>query len=789
MLKKYLYIAAHLLFILFLYSCNPARRVSDGNSLLNRNRIEIQDAEVKRSELNSYFRQEPNRRILGVLRFHLHVYNFADGFKENRFTLWMKNTIGEPPVIYNRTLTANTLKQFELYMHSKGYFKAEIGYLEKNIGKKLNVIYSVTGNDPYTIRNLDYAIDDSYILNVISGDVDNSLIEENQRYDADLLNDERNRIARNLRDDGFFEFSREFIFFEVDTNLNSNQVDIVLRINDPAGSRADSEPTDSTIASLHQRHKRFIIDQVTILPNYSVLTADVQRNDTTIYTQRGRRNRPDYNYKFLHNEPLRIRPTVIANHLMIKQGEFFKISNVEQTYSFLSEMRNYRFINLQFQPTPDPVSGLPNDTIGYLNASVQLNRSAANAFTIEAEGLNTAGNLGVASNILYQNRNIFGGAEIFNLRLKGALEVSGETAASEVIERLPFNTLELGVEAGVDFPKLLFPVNIQLLSRNSRPKSSIVAGINFRQRPDYNRYILNLNYGFEWSETSRKRHFINPIEISSVRVFNDSILRANIPDANPLILSRFRDHFILGMKYTYLYNTQVVGRIQNFSYLRTNFESAGNLLNLFAGNLNLVTDDNGSYNIFDIPFSQFVKADADYRYYRVLDKDQTLVFRLMGGVGVPYGNVKVLPFIKSFYGGGANGLRAWRIYTLGPGSYTGTDEVRFDRYGDIKLEANLEYRFKFYSFWHGAFFLDAGNVWFVRENEQFPGGEFKFSKLANDLALGGGIGVRMDFSFFILRVDGAVPLKDPSKSASNQWISGWPPLKSFNINLGIGYPF
>lgn len=760
----------------------------DGSNLLNRNRIEIQDARVKRSELDSYFRQEPNRRILGVFRFHLHVYNFADGFKENRLTLWMKNTIGEPPVIYNRALSTNTQRQFELYMHSKGYFNADVGYFEKNIGKKMNITYSITGNEPYTIRNINYAIKDPYILGFIHSDTDNSLIRENDRYDADLLDDERNRIARSLRDDGFFQFSREFIFFEVDSNLNSHQVDIVLRVNDFAQEQPEVNNNDS-LAGKTIRHKRFLLDRITVLPNYSATTANELRADTTIFTQRGRRNRPDTDYIFLHNQPLRIRPSVVANHLLIKQGEFFKISNVEQTYSFLSEMRNYRFINLQFQPTENPVSGAPNDTIGFLNATVQLNRSASNAFTVEAEGLNTAGNLGIASNILYQNRNVFGGAEIFNLRLKGALEVSGETVSSEVIERLPFNTLELGAEVGVDFPKLLFPVNIQRLSRNSRPKSSIVAGINFRQRPDYTRYILNLNYGFEWFETAQKRHFINPIEISSVRVFNDSILRANIPDANPLILSRFRDHFILGLKYTYVYNTQVVGSTQDFSYLRTNFESAGNLLNLLAENLNFSIDGNGSYNIFEIPFSQFVKADADYRYYRILDTDQTLVFRIMGGAGVPYGNVRVLPFIKSFYGGGANGLRAWKIYTLGPGSYTGTDEVRFDRYGDIKLEANLEYRFKFYSFWHGAFFLDAGNVWFVRENNQFPGGEFKFSKLANDLAIGGGMGIRMDFSFFILRVDGAVPFKDPSKPTGNQWISGWPPLKRFNVNLGIGYPF
>jgi outer membrane protein assembly factor BamA len=176
--------------------------------------------------------------------------------------------------------------------------------------------------------------------------------------------------------------------------------------------------------------------------------------------------------------------------------------------------------------------------------------------------------------------------------------------------------------------------------------------------------------------------------------------------------------------------------------------------------------------------------------YTVFNERQTLVFRAMAGLGVPYGNVSVLPFIKSYYGGGANGLRAWKIYTLGPGSYQGTEEVRFDRYGDIKLELNLEYRFKFYGLWHGAFFLDAGNVWFVRKNNQFPGGEFQFSQLGNDIALGGGIGIRLDFSFFILRIDGAVPASKTRRTPfKDQWISSWPGLRDYNLNLGIGYPF
>ncbi len=781
---RVLYIASLLFLLHVLSSCNPARRLPEESYLLTRNAIELEESEVQRSELTRFYRQRPNRRILGFYRFHLNMYQLADRGKETRFRRWMKNTIGEAPVIYEATLANNTVRQFEMYLHSKGYFDAEVDYREELRRNRARITYRVKGNTPYTFNEVTFNIPDPFLKGFILEDTVNTLIQSAERYDTDVLHEERNRIARNLRNKGFYRFSREFIYFQVDSNLNKHMVNLEMRISNP--QRTVVGYRDSVV---QERHKRYLIDQVILLPEFSALTSLVPRQDTTLYIARDRRGENEFEYWFHHNGPLRIRPSVVVNHLMVRPGDYFQVSRVEQSYSFLSEMRNYRFINLQFTELEEPHLGVPNDTLGFLQSTIQLNRSAANAFTIEAEGLNTAGNLGVASNILYQNRNIFRGAEIFNLRFKGALEVTGDSGSDEVFQRLPFNTLELGVEMGVDFPKLLLPIPLERLSRNSRPKSSIVAGVNFRQRPDYTRYILNMNYGFEWNETSRKRHFIHPIEISSVRVYNDSILRANIPDANPFILSRFRDHFILGTKYTYMYNTQKIGQIADFMYLRTNFESAGNLLNLAADGLNLSRDSNGSYNVFNIPFSQFLKGDADFRYYRVFDERQTLVFRVMGGIGVPYGNVEVLPFIKSYYGGGANGLRAWRIYTLGPGSYPGTDEVRFDRYGDIKLEANIEYRFKFYGFWHGAFFLDAGNVWFVRQNEQFPGGEFRFSELHNDIAIGGGLGVRMDFNFFILRVDAAVPMKDPAQIASKQWISSWPAFRDFNFNLGIGYPF
>jgi hypothetical protein len=772
-----------LIFLLFV-SCNPAKRLPEGRFLLERNRIEIKEAEIKREELNTYLRQRPNRKILGFYRFHLNVYQFADRGRETRIRSWMKNTIGEPPVLYDQTLAQSTLRQFELYMHSKGYFNADINFETDFRRNRAFVTYEVTGNKPYIVNKLEYRVNDNNIRSFIQQDTIYSLIKSGQRYDADRMQRERDRIERQLRNQGFFNFSRELIVFQVDSNLNQHKLNLELIVNNP--SRPVPGFRDSVLEIPHRRYK---IDEVVILPEFSPLQADTPRSDTTFYVRTGSDDDKEFKYKFLHHGPLRIKPRVITNHIMVRPGEYFRVQDVEQTYTFLSGMRNFRYINLHFSEIDNPEKENSSDTLGFLRTHVQLNRTPANAFTIEAEGLNSAGNLGIAGNLLYQNRNVFRGAEIFNMRFKGALEVSGEARAEEVIQRLPFNTVEVGVETGIDFPVLLLPFRIGRISRNARPKSSITTGINYRQRPDYTRYVINLNYGFEWNETPQKRHFINPLELSSIRVFNDSILRANIPESNPLLLSRFRDHLIHGVTYTYIYNTQQLGRTGNFVYLRTNFESAGNTLSIGAEALNLKKNENDSYTIFNIPFAQYLKGDADFRFYRVLDVRQSLVFRIMGGLGVPYGNVDVMPFIKSYYGGGANGIRAWKIYSLGPGGYPGSEEIRFDRYGDIKLETNLEYRFGIYRFWHGAFFVDAGNVWFLRENEQFPGGEFQFSRLADDIAIGVGLGLRMDFNFFVLRIDAGVPVKNPARRSSEQWISGWPRFSEFNFNLGIGYPF
>lgn len=759
----------------------PARNIPDGQYLLHRNNIDIDDADVKMHELRNYIRQQPNRRILGFYRFHLNVYQFADRGRETRIRNWMKNTIGEPPVIYKPALVDQTMRQFELFMQNKGYFNVDVTHDVSFRRNKATVNYDIQANKAYTIRNINYSINDTHLARFVLADTINSLIIRGERYDADVLQKERQRITRSLKEKGFFNFSRDYIFFQLDSALSSHQLDIDLIINNPANAMSQSD-TDSSF----RWHRRYLLNNIYVYPEYSRLLPDQHFSDTTFFSIENNDTTPEY--IFLHNGPMRIRPKAIANNILLESGAFYSINDVELTHTFLAGLRNFRFINIQFREA-QMMTSMASDTIGYLDARVALTRSPANAFTAEMEGLNTAGNLGVAANLLFQNRNVFNGAEMLNIRFKTALEFSGESADEEVFQRLPFNTLELGTEVSIDFPNLLLPFTIERLSRTARPKTTVLSGINYRQRPDYTRYILNLSYGFNWRHGANRHHQLTPVEISSIKIFNDSILLSRIPDANPLIMSRYRDHLIGGSNYNFTYSTQQIDRVQNFIYFHGNIETSGNLLYLAANQLNARRDENQSYTIFGIPFAQYVKIDADFRYYRMFDKHKALVFRVMGGVGVPYGNLSVMPFIKSYYGGGANSVRAWSIYNLGPGGYPEADALRFDKYGDIQLEANIEYRFPVYRYWKAALFVDAGNVWFLEENEQFPLGDFSPGRFHKEIAIGAGTGLRVDFNFFILRLDAAFPLRNPALPEGERWMSSWPRFGQWNFNLGIGYPF
>jgi outer membrane protein assembly factor BamA len=715
---------------------------------------------------------------------------FKMGKKDRGWKKWLYNTIGEPPVILDTLLTNKSVKQIKLYLNSKGYLNSQVK--KEIIYKKEKAIikYIINSAEPYCIRNINYSIDNDGFRSLVINDTVNSLIKKGDNYDADVFQSERERITTNLKNDGYYYFSKEYISYSVDSAFGNHKLDITMEIRDPV-VKLKEPSANGTDSLIKVPHKRYLINNINIFTDFSSLNTDTIRYKKFTYlaSPRKKSDAPDV-YNFLYKDTLKIRPKTITQSIFFKQGDYFNLKDVDRTYTGLMDLKMFKFVNIQFNPAEAAPSDSSKMSNPMLDCEIQLTRTPIQSFSVETEATNSAGNLGVAGNFLYQNKNIFRGAEIFNFKISGAMEIQKilgvKNSQNNIQKILPFNTIETGAEAGFVIPKFMIPVKQERFPKRFNPKTIINTGINYQKRPDYTRYILNASYGFEWKESQYKKHIVYIPEINSVKIYPTTHFDSIINSLNdPKIKNSYKDHLTMAFKYSFIYNNQQVNKNKNFSYLRLNFETSGNILRAINNIFNNYQFADGSYTMFYIKYAEYIRADADYRRYLNLTELSKLVFRGMLGYGLAYWNSTVLPFEKSFFAGGANSIRAWRIYSLGPGSYKDPAMIDFNRTGDIDIESNLEYRFPIYGFLKGAFFVDAGNIWLNKKNLQMPDAEFEWNRFYKEFAIGGGFGARFDFDFFIMRLDAAIPFKDPSKPENKRWGLN----EHVNFNLGIGYPF
>lgn len=774
-------LGAMLLLPVFMISCSSTRK-SGNKYLLLKNTIDCKEKNIDTDDLWPFIKQKPNRKVLGVFRFHSGIYSLANRWKENKTTYWMKNTVGEEPIFVDTILTLKTIEQFEIYLASKGYFNAEVSkdIQYKNRSKKAKIEYIIDAKEPYTIRNIDYTIKDSNLVSYIFKDTTNSLLKSGINYDVEKLDDERERISSFMKNDGFYGFSKEFISYSADSALNNNQIDIYLTVNKIRRRHPVIQDSIST-----ENHKRYTLDSIFIYPEFNPEKTSEDELDTLVYQPFS--DDSTYKYYFItYTGSQKIKPKIIAQSVFYKPEDYYQIRDVNRSYRRLSDLKVFRFSNIQFEPQDDSTNFNSR-----LNSSIQLTRSAINAINVELEGTHSSGDLGIATNLILQNKNTFKGAEILNIKVNGAMEVQHVMDGDEsqnVIKGLPFNTLESGVNAGLDIPKFLLPVRAEKFAKRNLPITKINAGFNYQKRPDYERTISNLNFGYSWRESTTKRHTFYPIEFSSVDILPDSSFLSKLQlIKDERLLSSYTNHLTPASAYTFEYNSQKVNKLEDFIYFRTKFESAGYLNTIKNDLIKAIKTEEDNYTLFGIRYSQYLRIDLELRYYRIFNEANTVVTRLHSGVGYAYGNSEIMPFEKSFYAGGANGIRAWKIRSLGPGSYD--DENNFDKTGDIIIEANLEYRYRLYDFIYGATFIDAGNIWLMRVSEEYVGGVFRFDRFLADVAVGGGMGLRFDFSFFVFRLDAAIPLRNPKEQINERWIDEKTQLNDINFNIGIGYPF
>jgi outer membrane protein assembly factor BamA len=773
-----------LLFIvamLFLEACNVTKPLKENEYLLVKNKFRINTSKVSSEELSGYLQQKPNKKLFGLFRANIAFYNLGSKGKDTKFKKWMRTKVGSPPVLLDTTLAAISAKQMKLYLDNKGYFGSVIHDSISYKKKKVKAHYLVRTTRPYTIRRISYAIADTQLARFVYADTAKSLIKRGRNYDVYELENERLRITESLLNNGYYRFSTSFIFFRIDSSLATRQMDLTIEITNPVVPSLEMFGTFT-----ETDHNRYFINKIYIDPEFDLMGADTARYDTIVKTYRGsRKDTAGINYYFLSRDKFHVKPRTIVQSVTILPGNNFNRTEVQKSYSLLSALGVFKYVNIHFE---DPREKIPAGK-DLLDCRIQLARTPVQSFSISTDGTNSGGALGVQASFTYQNRNIFRGAQLFRLSFTASAQMQGSIGSSS--DNSLFNTLEFGVNAGLTFPQFLFPIKPEFLSKNLKPKTTVAIGYNFQRRTDYDRHILNASFGYNWVQNEKIRHTINPVEILSVKVFQDSSFKAYLDSlTDKRLKNQYVDHLVAGLKYTFTFSNQDVSKVKDFFYIRSNFEMGGNLIYLVDKIIGAEVSGDGVYTVFNLPYAQYVRPDLDFRFYQLFSNKTSMVYRFYGGIGIPYGNTQALPFEKAFFAGGANDIRGWRMGSLGPGSYhNDTLSESYDQTGDMQLQVNLEYRFPVYKMIKSAVFLDAGNVWLLRETADLPGGKFSFSTFLPQVAINVGFGIRADFDFFIIRLDPAVPIRVPYYDENNHWFFGKIQIRDIIWNFGIGYPF
>lgn len=753
------------LMALFLTGCAVRKYVPEGKAILIDNRI-INDSskyDISKSDISDYIVQQPNKSLFGWLP-RVWIYYKTIDKTDRKFYRWVNKNLSVEPTYYNNGFTADSRRQIEDYLDYTGFFKSKVETSRTEKRKRTRVTYKITPTKPYTIRDINYKISDSSVHREISK-IENSFpVEKGNIYNAFEMDRERDMIDNHLRDNGYFFFNKDFIVFEIDTNLRQRKADVTLRIDG-------------------NKHYKFMINKVFVYPDYNIQTANITVNDTVPFSFNiGRKKNPEYRFNFIYGSNPKVNLKTFNQVIQIHEGELFSQKKVTQTYRALSGLRLYSLSNISF----DTISG-GNDTIKLLNCTVTLQKGKLHHYNIQLEGTNSGGDLGALGSISYRNNNIFRGSELLRISMRYGFQA--QRVENYIIDEGLFNTQEFGVEASIMFPRFLSPISLHSFVIEYQPKTVLSTGYNMQIRPLYMRYIMTATYGYNWKTTNTIEHILTPINLNTVKVLPSDLFALLLDlETNQRIKDQYTDHLIFGLNYSFIYNNQNVNKTNDFFYFKADFETSGNLLSLL-NNTPIINENNNYHEIAGIRYAQYFKFQLDFRYYHYFKSNNVFALRLMYGQGIAYGNSNDIPFEKSFYAGGANGMRGWQFRNLGPGEFNNQYGYDIEHIGDLQIESNIEYRFPLYGMVKGAIFGDVGNIWTLSDNGSFPGGQFKFDKFYKQLAVDAGFGIRLDFSFFLIRLDIAAPLCDPSYDEAHRWRVSKLQFKNLVWNFGIGYPF
>ena len=762
--------------VMLLTACSTTKHVPEGKYLLDDVKINITDKDkdtpLKSAEMMNYLRQIPNHKVLGGLRLQLAFHNLSGKDSTNWFNKWVRR-VGSAPVIYDPSLTEASVKQLSTALANKGYMNSTVtvdtlGNIDK---KRMKVTYNVTFGQPHYVSSISYNIPNDTLRELILADSAQFLVKQNSVFDRNLLDEERQGISERLRSKGYFAFNKEYITFTADTAAGEKNVNLTMNLMRPYLS--ESMP-------YYTSHRPFYVRNVTFVTSYNPATmhnsTDFDEKDLVWHND----------YRIFYGDDRYLRASVLEESCFISPGKQYNSKDVDRTYEAFGRLGIVKFVNIELVPVGEIDGKI------WLDAYVLLSRTKPQTASVSLEGTNSEGDFGFGVGLGYQHRNVFKGSEILNAKFKASYEsLSGDLSGF-----INDNYSEYQAELGIRYPKFKAPFLKRSFKQKILAQTEFALNFNYQERPEYTRVIAGAGWRYLWSErTNKTRHTFNLMDLNYVNLpKSKSSFIENI--SNPLLRYSYEDHLIMRMGYSYYHSNKKEANMMRKLYqpdvytIRVATETAGNLL---YGISNLIGQDkeDGTYKVVGINYSQYFKVDADYSFTHSFNPKSSLAFHVGVGAAMPYGNSKVLPFEKRFYAGGANSVRGWGVRTLGPGSYFATNSVNSFIYqcGDIRLDLNLEYRAKLFWVLELGAFIDAGNIWTIREYEDQPGGVFKFNKFYEQIALSYGLGIRMDFTYFLLRLDVGMKAHNPASGQER-----WPLLhpdwgRDSAFHFSVGYPF
>ena len=727
------------LLLLLLTACSETKYVSEGDYLLDRIKLksDTKARYLNLTELRSSVRQHGNSRWFSAAKIPLATYSLS-GRDTTRWVNRMLRSIGEAPVLYDSLSTQSSAANLEIQMRNKGYLRATVDVDNTIKGKRLRTTYLLHPGEPYFLRNIQYDIQDSAIAVLLANDdVMSSGLRSGMLFTADNLNAERTRITRYLADRGYYRFNKDFINYRADSVEGSNIVDLVLVLQPYRDARVSNVP-----------------HQVYHIGKLRYLSGNV--GDSII--------------------PLRRQ--VLRNNTFLEENALYAARDLQNTYNHFGRLDVVRYTNISFHEHPEePV----------LDCDIQLSTNKPSTLSFQPEGTNTAGDLGAAATLTYQNRNIFHGSENLTIELRGAYEsIKGLEGYSTS------NYVEYSVGSRLTFPRFIAPLLARSFRRRINATSEVSAQYDMQNRPEFYRRVFSVAWKYKWHDQNHHdRYQVDVLDLNYISMpwisetFRNEYLE-NTTSRNSILRYNYENLFVMKLGFGYSYN--------NGDYaIKANVETAGNLLNWASHALHFHQNAEGQYTFLDLAYAQYARGTFDYTRNLRLDYNNQLVFHVGLGIAYPYGNSRILPFEKRYFSGGANSVRGWSVRSLGPGKFVGHDgRIDFiNQTGDMKLDLNVEYRAHLFWKFNGALFVDAGNIWTLREYEEQPGGQFRFSTFLDQLAASYGLGLRLNFDYFIIRFDMGMKAVNPAYETTDDHFPLLHPRlnRDFAFHFAVGLPF